>query len=146
MGVAVERLLLVKTPAQQLWPTVVASLIDAFDIVLMDWPGVTANFARRLAHRARERRAVILAVASAGNSSVWREVADLRFSVTQAQWQGLEWGHGRLSSRLATVEMGGRRSARIQRVALWLPGPSGKVEVAATEIFEHQPAEVSNVS
>jgi hypothetical protein len=145
MGLVVERLLLVATPAQPLWPTVVAALIDAFDLVLVDWPGVPANFARRLAHRARERRSILVAVTSSGNFSVWREVADLRFSVTQARWQGLEWGHGRLASRLALVEMGGRRSARAQRVALWLPGPLGGVEVAATEAFEQRPAVISNV-
>lgn len=140
MGVAVERLLLVATPAQQLWPTVMAALVDAFDFVLVDWPGASVNFARRLSHRARERRSVLVAVPSGSGLNVWREVADLRFSVTEARWQGLEWGHGRLSSRLALVEMGGRRSVRTQRVALWLPGPSGEVAVAASEAVESQPA------
>jgi hypothetical protein len=74
------------------------------------------------------------------SAGVWREVADLRFSVTEARWQGLEWGHGRLSSRLVQVEMGGRRTARIQPLALWLPGPSGEVQVAASERFERRPA------
>ncbi len=134
LGVAVERLLVVKTPAPQLWPTVAASLIDAFDVVLLDWPQASANFARRLAHRARERRAVLIT----RSTGVWREVADLRFSVTDARWEGVESGHGRLTSRLVQVEMGGRRSARIQRVDLWLPGPSGGVEAAATERFERR--------
>lgn len=145
LGVSIERLLMVATPAKELWPTVVAALIDAFDLVLVDWPGASANFARRLAHRARERRSVLVALSSAGSFNVWREVADLRFSVTQARWEGLEWGHGRLSSRLALVEMGGRRSARVQQVALWLPGRSGRVEVAAAETVEQRPVVVSDV-
>lgn len=144
MGVAIDRLLLVKTPAQQLWPTVTAALLDAFDFVLIDWPGVTSSFARRLANRARERRSTILAISAA--TSAWREVADLRFCVTEAHWEGLEQGHGRLRSRLAEVEMGGRRSVRPQRVALWLPGLSGKVESAApaSTAFEQHPVVISN--
>lgn len=142
MGVAVDRMLLVKTPAMQLWPTVVAALIDAFDFVLIDWPEASSSYARRLANRARERRSTILSIASGASS--WREVADLCFSVTESHWQGLERGHGRLSSRLATVEMGGRRSVRPRQVTLWLPGPSGQVEVAVTEAFQQLPVVVSN--
>ena len=127
LGVAIERLLIVKTPAPQLWPTVAASLIDAFDLVLLDWPQASAGFARRLANRARERRAVLLSL----SAHAWRDVADLRFTVAESSWQGLDWGHGRLASRLVTVEMGGRRSVRTQRLALWLPGSTGQVEAAA---------------
>lgn len=142
MGVALDRLLLVQTPAQQLWPTVVAALIDAFDLVVLDWPGASANFARRLANRARERRSTILAISS--STSAWREVADLRFSVTQSHWEGLEQGHGRLTSRLATVEMGGRRSVRPRQLSLLLPGASGKVErVPAAGAMPH-PVVISN--
>lgn len=144
MGVAVERLLLVRAPAAGLWPTVLAALLDSFDLVLVDWPGATAGTVRRLAHRARERRSTLIAVCSTGSLSAWREPADLRLRVAHSRWQGLDKGHGRLACRLATVEIGGRRSPRPHQVALWLPGPSGAVELAAADTGEQQPVVVSH--
>ncbi|MGQ0679331.1 MAG: hypothetical protein ACT4OM_06730 [Actinomycetota bacterium] len=138
MGVAVERLLLVGPPARALWPTVAASLTDSFDLVVIEWPEASPSVARRLANRARERKAVLLAV----GGDAWWEVADGRFTLIRSYWQGLERGHGRLSCRLANIEMSGRRAVRPRQLSLWLPGLSGAAE-AAPEGVEDRPASVS---
>jgi hypothetical protein len=94
LGVVLERLVLTSTPQEKLWPTVVAALIDAFDVVLVEWPGVQAGMARRLGQRVKDRRAVLISVASGGRAHHWGEVADLRLTVGAARWQGLECGMG----------------------------------------------------
>src|SRR5438445_704019 len=91
LGVALERLVLVSSTDSALWPTVTATLLDAFDVVLARPPRhLRAADARRLAARARERGAVL--VVSGGE---WPERADVRMAVTRTEWQGLERGHGR---------------------------------------------------
>lgn len=127
LGVVPEHLVLVYPPPPRLWPTVIATLIDAFDIVLVDWPGISATMTRRLSHRTRDRRAVLIPVVSGNKNHFWNEAADVRLVIRTARWHGLEWGHGRLSSRRIEVETGGRRSPMPYRTALWLPDPEGKV-------------------
>jgi hypothetical protein len=143
LGVVLEHLILISTPAAKLWPTVIAALIDAFDVVLVEWPGAQASVARRLGQRARERRAVLISVLSetGTRNQAWSEAADLRLTVTAARWQGLEWGHGRLESRLVLVETGGRRSARSRKTVLWLPNPEGRVAVGDARAFDAIPVE-----
>lgn len=127
LGVIPERLVLVYPPPPRLWPTVIAALIDAFDIVLVDWPDISGDMTRRLGHRNRERRAVLIPVVRREKGHFWNEAADVRLTVRNACWHGLGWGHGRLSSRRIEVETGGRRSPVTYRTTLWLPDPEGKV-------------------
>jgi hypothetical protein len=125
-GVALQRLVLVAEPPAATWATVVATLVDAFDLVLARTPGrVRTGDARRLAARARERGSVLIVLADS-----W-EGAELRLTVVDAVWEGLEAGHGHLRARRVTVETGGRRRAdRPHLVDLWLPDPDGGVSVA----------------
>jgi hypothetical protein len=122
-GVVLERLALVPAPGARAWPTVVAALLDAVDVVLVrSPPGLPSVQARRLIARARERGAVLVPLGP------WSEPADLRLAVTASTWHGLGQGHGSLHSRVAEVVATGRGAAtRERRTLLWLPSPDGTI-------------------
>lgn len=128
LGVVLERLILIAPPPAALWPTVAAALIDAFDVVLVGWPDVSGAMARRLGMRNRDRKSVLIPVAT-GIRSPWNEAADVRLTVSGSHWEGLGAGHGRLTARRLEVETGGRRSPMPYRTALWLPDGEGRVRV-----------------
>lgn len=114
-GVALDRLALVASPGEQ-WPTIVAALLDAMDVVLVCPSGrVRVGDARRLTARARERGAVLV------STKAW-EGADVRLSVASSEWEGLGQGHGHLTRRRMEVVASGRgAAARERRATLWLP-------------------------
>ncbi len=128
-GVRLDRVLVVETPPLHQWPTVVASLLEAVDVVAIAPDGrVGPRDARRLHARAREQGSVLLHLDGA---TTWPTAVDLSLGVTSAQWDGLGWGHGCLRSRRATVVSTGRRSAAKQATAdVWLPGPDGTLSSA----------------
>lgn len=139
LGVALERLVLVADPSGSsagrgdgdLWASVVAALVDAFELVLVRTSRrVPARDGRRLTARTRERGAVLVQVgADRPVRATWPEGADVTWQVTAAEWEGLGQGHGHLQARKVTVEAGGRRdAARPRRATLWLPGPDGGIE------------------
>ena len=115
LGVALERLALVGEPGES-WPSVVAALLDALDVVVFRPPGsVRAAHVRRLAARARERGAVLIPACS------W-EGADVCLGVTRSEWRGLGAGHGHLRSRRLEVASRGRgAAARPRQTGVWLP-------------------------
>jgi hypothetical protein len=127
-GIALERLALVPAPGARAWPTVVAALLDAIDVVLVRAPArLPAAQARRLAARARERGAVLVPLGA------WPGPADLRLTVTSSVWHGLGQGHGSLHSRQVEVLITGRGpAARERRAGLWLPSPEGGIAPAAS--------------
>ena len=129
-GVDLGRLVLVAPPPPGEWATVVATLLDAFEVVVARPPvgsGVRAADGRRLTARARERGSVLVRV---GNLP-WPEAADVSLSVTATTWEGLGRGHGHLRARRATVEAFGRRGfTRARQAELWLPGPGGVLATA----------------
>jgi hypothetical protein len=129
LGIARERLLVVPEPPRESWATVVATLIDAVDIVLVGATRVAPGEARRLVARAREREAVLVALPERGRAS-WPG-ADVRLTVQRSSWIGpCELGAGRLVARRADVVMSGRgAAARERRATLWLPGADGTVQV-----------------
>ena len=106
MGVVLERLALVRDPGES-WPSVVAALLDALDVVVFLPPGpVRSVHVRRLAARARERGAVLVPACS------W-EGADVCLRVTGSEWHGLGAGHGHLRSRgVAVTSRGGGAGGR----------------------------------
>jgi hypothetical protein len=129
-GVAIGRLVLVAAPPPALWSTVVAALVESFDLVLARVTHrVRPGDARRLAARARERGSVLLVLgAGSAAGAGWPERPDQRFTAVEAVWEGLGEGHGHLHARRVTVETGGRRGAdRSRRVDLWLPTADGRV-------------------
>ena len=133
LGLPLERVVLVDEPPAKAWSTVVAGLLDAFEVVLVrPTRRLGASEQRRLLARARDRGSVL--VQAGGRADVWAEAPDLRLTVVDAAWKGLGPGHGHLQARLVTVEVTGRRgAARPRRVELWLPGPDGRLAAAAAD-------------
>jgi hypothetical protein len=127
LGIAPERLLVVPEPPRESWATVVATLIDAVDLVLLRSTRVAPGEARRLLARAREREAVVVALPG----TPWPG-SDVRLTIERSSWTGpCELGAGRLVARRAQVVTSGRGiSACERRAELWLPDPDGRVELA----------------
>ncbi len=127
LGVCLERMVLIGSPEPSAWGTVVAALLDAFDVVVVcPKHRIRPADQRRLLARSRERGAVL--VQAGGRPDAWPETPDLRLTVVTQTWRGLGPGHGHLQARRVTVEVTGRRqAARARRVELWLPGPDGRV-------------------
>ena len=136
-GVAFERLAVIAEPPRAQWGSVVASLIGAFDVVLVAAPRrVTTADNRRLAARSRERGTVLVLVDLEHTTRTAATPpprgkgldADVVLTVAEATWEGVGEGHGYLHQRRATVEATGRRAfARPRRSDLLLPGPDGRV-------------------
>ncbi len=131
LGLSLERMAMVAAPASGPWATVVATLVDAFDVVLLGrGHRLRAADGRRLAARARERGAVLVVI---GGDADGLEV-DTRLRIVDARWSGVGHGDGHLSARWVTVEASGRRAAtRPRRADLWLPGPDG-IAIADTPL------------
>ncbi len=117
-GVALQRTVLVEQPPKASWGTVVAALVDAFEVVLVSGSyRVGARDARRLLSRARERGSVVIDV-----GGIWPEAHDVSLEATGQVWSGIGVGHGSLATRRVLVEVSGRRGTRPQQAPLLLPG------------------------
>lgn len=108
-GIVLSRLALVPEPAKA-WPTVVAALLDAIDVVAVACPGrLRPADARRLSARARERGSVLVVLGRG-----WPPDGpgpDVQLQVAGASWSGLGRGHGMLAGRRLDVIAGGRGAA-----------------------------------
>jgi hypothetical protein len=133
LGVVLDRLALVPNPGPD-WPTVVAALLDGFDIVVAGAPGTIApGIASRLAARARQRGAVLMPYGA------WPAV-DLTLDALDPTWHGIESGRGRLRGRQLTVTSRGRGAASAPRLThLWLPQPSGVLLPPSGELHPTEP-------
>lgn len=130
-GVRLDRLLLVESlPSARLAP-VIATLIEAIDIVAIAPQRMVSNRdARRLAARSRERGAVLFHLDGGRH---WPQALDLTVSTEPTRWEGAGQGNGHLRWRRLSVEAVGRRSsARRRRVSVLLPGPDGNIAPADT--------------
>lgn len=128
LGVAVERLALVRDPGAELGP-VVSALLDGVDVVVVG-AAVADRMARRLSAKARAAKSVLI---SAGR---WPGV-EVELRCETDGWRGAGDGHGVLSEREATVHAVGRAAAaRPVRTRLLLPGPNGTVQSPALAAAE----------
>lgn len=121
-GVRLDRLALVPDPGREL-VAVVTALLDGLDVVAVaghERAGMRAADRQRLAARARQRGAVLLAMGA------WPG-ADLELSCSRPRWQGLVGGGaGRLRARRVQVHVHGRGVAPAGRhTPLLLPAPGG---------------------
>ncbi len=125
-GVALDRVAVLAPPGPGLWASVVAALLDGFDLVVAaPEHRVRPTDGRRLAARARERGTVVVL---AGGDRAWPEATDLRLAVADPVWEGLGPGHGHLRRRRVHLEVTGRReAARPRATDLWLPGDDHRV-------------------
>ncbi|WP_425516576.1 hypothetical protein [Dactylosporangium vinaceum] len=130
MGIALERLALVPHPGAE-WTTIVAALLDGFDIVVAAAPkNIAPAVAGRLAARARQRGSVLVP------AGAWAG-ADLTLAPVRGAWGGLGAGRGRLRHRELTVQARGRGAASAAReVTLELPAITGvlpPIQVPSTQ-------------
>jgi len=128
LGVDLGRLVLLPRPGAA-WAEATATVLEGIDLVVLCPPFAPhPAMARRLAARARERRAVLIVVPGRAG---WPEPPDLRLRVDGATWEGTGAGRGHLRRRRLTVTAAGRRSAaRPTHHRLWLPDPDGGVAAA----------------
>jgi hypothetical protein len=114
-GVALERCAIVRRVPANRWAVAVGALLEGAALVAA-WvpPHVRLSDARRLAARARERGAVLVAMESVPGtrSSPWPAEAALRLHVQPGPWRGLAAGHGLLSERDLQVRVEGGGAAR----------------------------------
>jgi hypothetical protein len=129
-GIRLDRLALVPHPGADL-QAVTSALLDGLDVVAVAGAaraGVRAADRQRLAARARQRGAVLLALGP------WPG-ADVELGCTDVQWQGVGAGSGRLCARRVRVQLRGRGVAPGDRRAhLLLPAPGGTVETSAGDV------------
>jgi len=129
-GVELSHVIVVRRPPSSRWATVVAALVDGFDLVAVAPSAeVRASDARRLAARVRERGSVLVVCgpvgAPAGVAPAWPDRPDVVLSVAERRWEGLDRGHGRLRQLQLVVQATGRRGSARPRVAeLILPAPT----------------------
>jgi hypothetical protein len=133
LGIALDRFALVAAPDARTLPTVVATLVDAFDVVLLGGSHrLRAGDGRRLTARVRERGAVLVPVLGHGRPPPLGLEVDATLTVVSARWEGVGDGHGHLRARRVLAEATGRgAAARGRRVDLWLPGPDGEMSIAS---------------
>jgi len=143
-GLRLDRVLIVETPSVSQWPTVVASLLEAVDVVAIAPEGrVGPRDARRLNARAREQSSILLHLDGA---RTWPTAVDVSLTTRVDEWVGLGDGHGHLRARRVTVESTGRRSAaRSSAVSVWLPGPDGRLEEVLPEAIPIRPENLQAV-
>lgn len=121
MGCDLERMLLVDEPGER-WADVVATLLEAVDIVLVRPPGrPPPGLVRRLTAISRKAGSVLIVAGS------W-EGAVARLRVDSSLWTGVEQGHGHLRGRRVKVVAEGR--GRPRAAWLWLTRSSGEVAPA----------------
>jgi hypothetical protein len=102
-GVVLERLAVVRPVPAARWATVVGALLDGVTLVAATTPPrLRPGDARRLAARARERGAVLVAIGD------WPAPAALRLHAEGARWMGLGSGAGLLTERHLRVCVEGR--------------------------------------
>lgn len=114
-GVPIERLALVPDPGPD-WPTVIGTLLDGIDLVVVAPPAdVPEGLARSLSSRARQRGAVLIP------TRAWPG-AELTIEVTARRWHGLGQGRGRLRHCELEVRSAGRgKAVRARSATLSVP-------------------------
>lgn len=126
-GVALSRFVLVPDPGAE-WPTIVATLFDAFEIVLLRPPTrIGGPLQHRMTARVRERQRVLVVAAddTAGLAP------DVKLTGATGVWEGLGWGAGHLRTRQLQVRAEGRRLAGHPRhTTVWLPDTRGRLTPA----------------
>ena len=107
--------------------------VSGFDLVLLGSAvRVAGAAARRLLARMREHgTSLICALGGASGGIAEGLQPELRMTVEQTLWTGIDDGHGRLLARQAEVTVEGRGAAsRPRRILMWLPSANGRVACA----------------
>lgn len=145
-GVSLDRLAVVRGVTPERWATVVAHLLEGVAFVAAAVPAYARPAdARRLAARARERGAILVAYSgwpgASGHRKIvaaggWPAEAALRLRVEGGGWVGLGIGEGWLEERRLRVVVNGREIGGRERMAEWpvpdgVPRPDGRSDSCA---------------
>ncbi len=127
-GLRLDRVILVDEPGPGRLATVIATLLEAVDVVVIAPPtGVGSQDARRLAGRAREQESVLFHL---DGGATWPTALNLSLSTSILSLEGIGQGYGHLRGTQARVKAQGRRGgSRPISVDVWLPNSEGKLAV-----------------
>lgn len=114
MGIAPERLVVVRTDDVVSWSRIVATLMSGMKGVYAEVPtGVRDVVLRKLAAKARTTRTPL--VLRPLDGVVPSGVAHLRLDARTITWEGVEAGHGQLTRRRALIDASGKSTRGMQR-------------------------------
>lgn len=131
LGLPLQQLVMVeRTDAH--WGSVMAALVDGFDLVVYSSRSVGERDHRRIRAHVREKGSVLVQIGERNQRSTQAAV-DLRFEVADVDWFGLGQGHGHLARRQVQVEVSGRRQRRHRSGPLWLPDAAGLIRPVTPE-------------
>jgi hypothetical protein len=109
-GVDLGRFVVAREVPRERWPTVVAALLDGMSVVVAEIPtGIRPGDARRLVARARERSAVLVALAA--DVRAWPVEAAVRIVAEGGAWSGIGAGDGGLGGRAGRWSVSARGHA-----------------------------------
>ena len=115
-GLALDHLVFLAAPTT-VWGTVAIAAVDAFDVIVLSVPARPRPAeVRRLAGRARERGATVIAVGP--GAAAWG--GEARLTTSAVAWSGLGDGHGALASCRVSIELDGRGAVQPRQVELVL--------------------------
>jgi hypothetical protein len=122
LGVPLERLVRV---ASSDWTGTLVAALDGFDVVVTSVPrgALRRSAVTMLSSRIRQRGAVVVVMGSPGELA-----CDGVLETSEAVWDGLGSGHGRLRRRRVEVRASGRRIPNARCRAVMLPGSDGRPE------------------
>jgi hypothetical protein len=115
MGIAPERLVVVRTTDIITWGRIVAALLDGVRGVYAEVPhGVKDASLRKLAAKARTRQTAL--VLRPLNGQVTRGIAHLNLTAREVIWDGTDAGHGRLTTRRTLLDASGKATRGMERI------------------------------
>jgi len=114
VGIAPERLVVVRCPDRSAWLRVTAALIEGFPAVYAEVPtGVSDADLRRLGALSRARRSALVLRPLGGDLP--GGVLHLRVEAEAVVWSGTDRGHGALVQRRLTLRVSGKGAQGITR-------------------------------
>jgi hypothetical protein len=115
VGIAPDRLVVVRCPDRGDWPKVTASLIEGFPAVYAEVPAHPADAdLRRLGALARARNAALILRPVSGDLPAG--VLHLRLEAESVRWEGVDRGHGALLRRRLMLRASGKGARGIEQV------------------------------
>ena len=115
MGIATERLVVVRCADPRRWPQVTAALVEGMQAVYAEMPsGVSASMMRRLGALARARSTSVVLHPLEGE--IPAGITHLRLEAQEVAWEGTERGRGRLRERRFTLAASGKGVGGVRHI------------------------------
>ena len=115
MGVATERVVVVRCADPQRWPQVTAALVEGMQAVYAEMPrGVAPSKMRRLGALARARSTSMVVHPLEGEMPAG--ITHLQLEAQEVVWEGAEQGRGRLRERRFTLAASGKGVGGVRHI------------------------------